>query len=128
MAIITSKLDEKDKQNLDQTLEELTNRLEKIKDEDIIIDDEHPEITKEMIDDAKSNGTYFSGKNAIFDLIEDKKKQGKKTKLNKSKPLTITLQFNPEVLSFIKQKQPKGYQTLINEVMTEWAKHHGMRV
>jgi uncharacterized protein (DUF4415 family) len=45
-------------------------------------------------------------------------------------PTTKTLKsvrIDSNVLSFIQKKQGKGYQTLINSILTEWAKHNGMK-
>jgi uncharacterized protein (DUF4415 family) len=38
-----------------------------------------------------------------------------------------TIRFNKDVIEFVQKKQGKGYQTLINDIVEEWAKHHGMR-
>jgi uncharacterized protein (DUF4415 family) len=75
-------------------------KLLAMKDEDIDTSD-IPEITEEWLKKAK--------------LINPQ------TKVLKS------VRIDQNVLSFIQKKQGKGYQTLINSILTEWAKHHGMK-
>ena len=112
MAIVTSKLNQKDLENSSKTWKELANRLKGFKEQDI----DDSDFTDEMWDEAIAGGRVYS---SWQEAVQAKKKRNKKT---------ITIRLNPDVLDFIKEKQPKGYQTLINDVMTEWAKHHGMRV
>ena len=111
MSIIISKLTQKDKENSDKILAQLADRLKNFKEEDI----DDSDFTDEMLDEAVASGRVYS---SWEEAVEAKKKRNKKT---------VTLRLNPDVLDFIKQKQGKGYQTLINEVLTQWAKHHGMK-
>jgi uncharacterized protein (DUF4415 family) len=51
----------------------------------------------------------------------------KKAKIiNPQTKVLKSVRIDPQVLTFIQKKQGKGYQTLINNILTEWAKHHGM--
>jgi uncharacterized protein (DUF4415 family) len=51
----------------------------------------------------------------------------KKVKLIKpNNKVTKTIRFNKDVIDFVQKKQGKGYQTLINDIVEQWAKHHGM--
>jgi uncharacterized protein (DUF4415 family) len=51
----------------------------------------------------------------------------KKAKIVKFKPKVLkSIRIDSNVLTFLQLKQGKGYQTLINNILTEWAEHHGM--
>jgi len=111
MAIITSTITDEEQKNASKTLSQLADRLKNFKEEDI----DDSDFTDEMLDEAVAQGRVYS---SWQEAVEAKKKRNKKP---------ITLRIDPEVLEFIKQKQGRGYQTLVNEILTEWAKHHGMQ-
>lgn len=45
----------------------------------------------------------------------------------KDNKVVKTIRFDKKVMDFVQKKQGRGYQTLINNILTEWAKHHGMK-
>lgn len=79
---------------------EQLKKFSSMKDEDIDTSD-IPEITQEWLSKVK--------------VIRKEVKTSK------------TIRFNTKAINFIKQKQGKGYQTLINNMVVEWAKHNGMK-
>jgi uncharacterized protein (DUF4415 family) len=61
----------------------------------------------------------------IPELTEEWFKKAKVIKPNNK--VVKTIRFNKDVIEFVQKKQGKGYQTLINDIVEEWAKHHGMK-
>ncbi|MEM1312318.1 MAG: BrnA antitoxin family protein [Patescibacteria group bacterium] len=52
----------------------------------------------------------------------------KKAKIiDPSKKILKSIRIDEKVLNFIKNKQGKKYQTLINQILTEWSIHNGMK-
>ena len=112
MSIITRKLGQG---NIAFTQEEL-KRLRNFNQADI----DDSDFTDQMLDEAVAKGNVHI---SIQEAIQSQNKQNKN-----SKDLKITVKLNPAVLDFIKQKEPENYQTVINQVMIDWARKQGVRV
>ncbi len=77
-----------------------------------LTDEENPEITEEVLAEAKS----------VAELLPDLAKQaGRPKSVNPKQPITIRL--NPEVLQYFKDTG-KGWQTRINEILEEYVAEH----
>ena len=84
--------------NIELTPEE-RKHFETVRDEDIDTSD-IPEITQKWLD---------------------------KVKVTRHTPKTSkTIRFTTKAIDFVQKKQGRGYQTLIDNLVVEWAKHHGM--
>ncbi len=74
-------------------------KLTSMKDSEIDTSD-IPEITKEWLNNVKV--------------------------VRKQKKVSKTIRFDRDVIEFIQKRQGKGYQTFVNEILREYAKHNGM--